>query len=329
MGNRSWVSAHIFYHDSLDDLINGGIRPLVGELNSLGMIDRYFFVRYWQGGPHVRLRLLPAFGMSWETVTKLIDKRIGRFFSLHPSNTILRRDQYEEVAYFLSRVEHGEQSVGTVYPNNSLRYIPYAPEYTLYGGMESTEAVEHHFADSSELALELIASVPNRDRRYGEALSMMLAAAAVCERELENLARFFMVGDQAWGTRFIADDRDRYENQFERQYLRQRPRLLNLVRRLLSMVEQEVKRSHDSTLVCWTDSIVTLNERLVRLERHELSRYGGIVRNTLCPDKQPHRNAIILYCSHLNNNRLGISLHEEAYLVYLIRRTLAEILEGR
>lgn len=56
-----WLSIHVWYHDLThhDDLIVLGIKPLVHKLRSEKVLRRCFFIRYWTGGPHVRLRLLP------------------------------------------------------------------------------------------------------------------------------------------------------------------------------------------------------------------------------------------------------------------------------
>ena len=60
MADRDWISAHVFYSDGLDRLLTEAVRPLVGELIAARLVRAYFYLRYWDGGPHLRLRVLPA-----------------------------------------------------------------------------------------------------------------------------------------------------------------------------------------------------------------------------------------------------------------------------
>ena len=56
----SWLGMHIFYGANPRPMLLDCVRPLVDELTTLGLLDSYFFMNYWQEGPHVRLRLKPA-----------------------------------------------------------------------------------------------------------------------------------------------------------------------------------------------------------------------------------------------------------------------------
>ena len=55
--NHSWLSLHFFHHGDLDRLLVECVGPLVLALKREGAIAESFFLRYWNGGPHIRLRL--------------------------------------------------------------------------------------------------------------------------------------------------------------------------------------------------------------------------------------------------------------------------------
>jgi thiopeptide-type bacteriocin biosynthesis protein len=55
-----WISLHVFYTGPLDRVITEAVGSLVGTFTSKGSIDGYFFLRYWESGPHLRLRLHPT-----------------------------------------------------------------------------------------------------------------------------------------------------------------------------------------------------------------------------------------------------------------------------
>ena len=57
VGAARWTSFHVFCPGDRDALLIQVIQPVVGEVWSEGLADRFFFIRYPEGGDHVRLRL--------------------------------------------------------------------------------------------------------------------------------------------------------------------------------------------------------------------------------------------------------------------------------
>lgn len=53
----SWTSWHVHQHQGQDRLLTEAVAPLIGIVRSEGLADLAFVLRYWDGGPHVRLRL--------------------------------------------------------------------------------------------------------------------------------------------------------------------------------------------------------------------------------------------------------------------------------
>ena len=64
--NSDWISLHIHRRGGMDHLLMGGVSPLIEHLRREGVLARWFFLRYWDGGPHLRLRLLPNSGHNAE-----------------------------------------------------------------------------------------------------------------------------------------------------------------------------------------------------------------------------------------------------------------------
>ncbi|MGH3834586.1 MAG: thiopeptide-type bacteriocin biosynthesis protein [Pseudonocardiaceae bacterium] len=307
-----WVSAHLYYHDALNDLLRCAVRPLVGELAADGLIDGFFFIRYWQGGPHVRLRVLLRGRAQARPVERVIEARIGRFFARCPSQTVVRSEDYLRAAGWFSQHEFGRVVLEPLQPNNSLRYVAYVPEGDRLGGPAGVAAFEPHFMDSSALALELIATNPNEQRRAGRALAMMLIAAAVVIPDPQRLSRFFRYSYRDWGTRNAAGDLDRharYEIQFEQRYQGQRAQLDDVARRLLDEARPGAGYHLDGVSARWVASVSSLADRLTAQ------------RLALEP--------LLFQCLHKHNNRLGIKVAEETYLLFLLQSTLTEIAGGK
>src|SRR5438874_11952323 len=60
-GNATWRSYHLFRAEPWEEFLCTGVRPLVDELADAGLTEGFFFIRYWERGPHIRLRLKTAY----------------------------------------------------------------------------------------------------------------------------------------------------------------------------------------------------------------------------------------------------------------------------
>ncbi|MGH3766649.1 MAG: lantibiotic dehydratase C-terminal domain-containing protein, partial [Pseudonocardiaceae bacterium] len=197
-------------------------------------------------------------------------------------------------------------------PNNSLRYVTYLPEADRLGGAAGVAAFEPHFMDSAALALEVIAATPGGPRRTGRALAMMVLAAVVFLPDPQPLARFFRHSYRDWAARNAAGDPDRYaryEIQFEQRHERQRAALGELAQRLFDQARPDSADPLDGISARWVASVAALRDRLAG---QALSVESGLFQ-----------------CLHKHNNRLGIPVADETYLLFLLHRTLTEIADGK
>lgn len=174
MAERSWVSAHVFYSDPLEPLLCGAVRPLVTELGERGLVDGWFFLRYWEGGPHLRLRLLPTGDAG--PVRDAITIHCGRYLREHPATTPVPPDGYAVAAAALARYEHRTQPLQPLRDNNSVHFVDYRPEHDRYGTGAHLAAVERHFAESSTIALALMTAGPEA-RRTAAFCAMLVAGS--------------------------------------------------------------------------------------------------------------------------------------------------------
>ena len=58
--NPEWLSFHVFYAANSNPILVEGVTPVIRRLRAEGLIERWFFIRYWLEGPHVRLRVHPT-----------------------------------------------------------------------------------------------------------------------------------------------------------------------------------------------------------------------------------------------------------------------------
>src|SRR5262245_17361535 len=155
---RDWISMHVFYAANADPMLVDCVTPLLRDLRSRGLTQRHFFIKYWQEGPHIRLRFLPADGVDPAEIKAEAEAAIGEFLQRRPALYELDPESNSEVYKEMYVSEYGEQRWDEEYgpdgvmpfqPNNSFQYIAYEPEYDRYGGPDGIEVAEWHFEKSS------------------------------------------------------------------------------------------------------------------------------------------------------------------------------------
>ncbi|ASZ12712.1 thiopeptide-type bacteriocin biosynthesis protein [Chitinophaga pendula] len=93
---RHWLSAHIFFDGDLNLLLRQGVQPLLAGLSAqLDMKCPYFFIRYGEEGPHIRLRLLttPAHEAA---VKNRLQENMAAFFQLHATGSNTHRIHFRD-----------------------------------------------------------------------------------------------------------------------------------------------------------------------------------------------------------------------------------------
>jgi hypothetical protein len=170
-----WISAHIFQNEGLERLLVSGTGPLVSELTAAGVIDGAFFLRYWDGGPHIRLRIHPAnSNADVANIKRSVRDRIGDYLRLHSAPDTISAATYRRYARKLATRE-GENSYHRVpCPNNSMMFVPYRPEHDRYGRGVTIAAVERHFVRSSDIALGILTNGVSETERITAAAAFLL-----------------------------------------------------------------------------------------------------------------------------------------------------------
>lgn len=302
------MSAHFFYQGSLDLLLRELVAPLVGGLRARGLLARYFFLRYWQGGPHVRLRLRPVERHLGEDMRKEVWERGQRFFALHPSRDQLTSDLYaERVQGLLSIEPDAERS--SLQPNNTVQFTSYRPEHHKYGSGPALEAVERHFEESSELVLGLICrEFPHKQRRV-LAFALLAAAAACGAPDLARFAERLERVQKGWSA--IVGQSAAESARLSRTYDKQGEQLRVVVS---GMWRRPWSATGDAVLDAWRGAVDWLWSTLTDLEHRGEFITAGIHSGWGASSEPMATAYAVANCAHMICNRLGISLQEESFL---------------
>lgn len=195
-----WRSYHVYYHSGRRRLVRELVRPLVSTLVRDRQIDRFFFIYYPLGGPHVRLRLRldPA---AVSAVDRLVADAAAEFFSRSPSlssldpATIL---QHNKRIIAGAPIEHDSE----VYPDNSLQVFPYDAETERYGGPALIAHSLDFFTLSSAHVLLLNGELGDLSRgsQLSGAFRLLVRQAWGFAGTTEELLRLLRYRPDSWST---------------------------------------------------------------------------------------------------------------------------------
>jgi hypothetical protein len=184
VATNRWISLHAFYAADSNPLLTECIGPLIARLRESALIERWFFIRYWLEGPHVRLRLLPSSDEVAAKVRLIARDHLEKFLDRRPS---LWEPESEDPggmfkSMFLAEyteeewnARYGEGGSMTFRPNNTVEEIAYEPEFGRYGGSQGIELAERHFERSSDAVIELLTRTNTHVRTVLLGLSVQMA----------------------------------------------------------------------------------------------------------------------------------------------------------
>ncbi|MBM0274987.1 thiopeptide-type bacteriocin biosynthesis protein [Micromonospora tarensis] len=331
-----WISLHIHYASNSDPLLSQCVEPLVSELRGRGLLRRWFFIRYWLEGPHVRLRLLPTDETASAEVQLVAQEAIGAFLKHRPALYDASTANAGEVYRKLFLAEYGEEQWRERYgqleemplrANNSVHLEPYEPEYDRYGGPAGVELAERHFEVSSDLVLRLLATT-NMHVSSVRLGSSARFAAVLC---------FAFLGDALRVARFFADYRRFWENLYQESSDAHHDRFdagfdrvaVGLGAHLARLRDGSRDSTHPGLTALerdWARHALLLREEVVRLAETGQLVFGrrGQSEPTTVSDPDIAFTVLLSSYVHMTNNRIGTSILDEIYLSYLMERALTE-----
>lgn len=298
-----WLNYHLYYHQDLSSAIDGFVRPLVAGLLRSGWIDHFFFIRYWLGGPHIRLRLRQRPGVS-ALASEAVETQARDFLASRPSTSKL---DPEAILRFNKQVlaNDAHELDDSIYPDNSLLAFPFRPEIERYGGPDLWRDSLDFFAVSSATALEWLGAYGGEPRSRQLALAFRILAYQAMsfawdEDDLITLSRYAV---DLWGGKM--------------------PRVLEKADRVLGEQRETFDRLFGrelDLLEAGPDAVVGVGEEAKAQLGEAARRLAWIVR---AADRDV-RQRIGTSQLHMTANRLGLSNAEEVYL----SRILANLTSG-
>lgn len=182
-----WFALHVFLSDpqQADRFLLDWVGPTVRQLRTEGAASRWFFLRYWEGGPHLRVRVRGLSASAREQLLAQARMAVPGFLSAQPPT---REDYYRHHFFDGQPVELARLPW---WDEGSIQVLPYEPEWRRYGGFAGMQVNESLFDLSSTLALGLVrSSQGDTARRLQLAASLMPLFALAWQSDLAGVARF-------------------------------------------------------------------------------------------------------------------------------------------
>jgi uncharacterized protein YhbP (UPF0306 family) len=321
---NSWLSVYLYYGEPWENLLTKGIYPFSEKMKSHGLIKSYFYIRYWDKGPHIRLRLNCEKNARNEIKEDLV-KYFESYFKINPST--------------IDPKELLNRKVKEFRPNNTLYFTKYLPEYQMYGGKLAMHAAEKQFQLSSQIVLGTINEFSNwssNDAITHAIIFNLLIAHAFC-RSKKKITKFFELLTRnllPFAKRLmntsknpLNENPDDILNSFKGFYDSQKESIFLIVKEVNKCYKLNEPIFDNKLTVELMSGMKQVAKELLCLERSKqlvthkwFIRKNGINKE----DFDMPLWAIVFKYIHMNNNRLGIPNVDEPYISYLIMQTYKE-----
>lgn len=308
---QNWLSFHFFVPEPHNDFLLTQIYPLVSDLYDEKLIQQFFFIRYGDNGPHIRLRLLCE---NQEQINSVKEYVANKF-----------KDNFE--------LEAELQSDGN-YPTNSIQIINYDREVARYGE-NSIDLLEDHFCVASEFTLNMLnqtADIYKDDNSLGFVMQMQIYFVHGLGMDDAETLLFLETAFEAYLKSMMEEGEEFETNKanaikdFEALYAKSKEGVNDIFSQIWAMLNDEDTdtSSHDfyNHTLEMSELMIDYHEKGLLSKREKPSFIQGL-EHLSEEQKMTWPNYVDLY--HLLNNRMGFLQPEnEAYLLFALKEALKE-----
>ncbi|MFJ9637469.1 thiopeptide-type bacteriocin biosynthesis protein [Streptomyces sp. NPDC101178] len=177
----TWLSLHCFLRSAPEDVdafLTEDVAPLLDGLGSGG----WFFIRYDEGGHHLRLRVRGASEAREASLSKALARLAERVPVAGPGH---------------GQAAHGRDVPGQA-EHAEVREEPYVPETARYGGPAALPVAEEVFQRSSRVAVRAVRDAPRGSARLALAIDLAHATALACGMDRLAAARWLRLHAASW-----------------------------------------------------------------------------------------------------------------------------------
>lgn len=311
---EEWRAWHIFVQsgDALDRVLIEGLLP---EARNLGDAVGFFFLRYWENGPHVRARFRGLDDVAFIALGNRLQSCARSIVEAMPAAT--------ETPLNLNLAESWQNNprIPRFAPGATVE-IMYEPEYRRYGGRHGLLINERLFDASSRLALAIIdKTIDTPALRQSIALTLTATAISLVAKGRANSYEFLDGMKEYW--RSFLSDPAASEEQARQAYAAGSSEFQTM---LLPFTTPSAASPLPPLAERWLRILSAHFEQLRALAADNLLIHPltGVPAGDQAEIEAALQN-IMLSQIHMMNNRLGIVPQQEFYFAVVLKLAFASL----
>ncbi|GGF44465.1 lantibiotic dehydratase C-terminal domain-containing protein [Echinicola rosea] len=316
-----WLSAHLYHEGDLRIFLLDGIRQFLERDSGKLCFRNYFFIRYWERGSHIRLRI-PCFDrLEVNKIGSELAHYFHNYFQDHPSQ---RGIGYDIKSY------PGWQDW---YPNDSVQFIPYIPETDRYGGKVAIRISERQFFYSSRAVMTVLPDLKSYDQLIGTAIQFHVSLVHASGMERSDVPIFFGKIYEDWfyaafklhdKTEAKVKDRVEAEMIFKREFQAQRSAIIPFIKAFWNLLDdpQEIE---SEWVVPWMEGMKEVILDLEIARKLPSWSFPGTAASSPHSTSRQGLWPVLESYVHMTNNRLGILNRDEPLIAYFIKESFLEL----
>jgi thiopeptide-type bacteriocin biosynthesis protein len=303
-----WLGIHIpvgapICSSRCDQFLIDVVRPVAESACAMRGVSGYFFVRYTERSHHIRLRIRIQDVDVVENVMAIVEQQLalhGRHVGTPQGFAV------------------GSTGLGAL----QCEWVQYEPEVDRYGGADGIRLAEELFIASSKFALSTIDQAGTNFSRFrlGFSAASMFVAARALHHDMPSVLSYM---DHCWrpyvghaGGSLRSNHTNLSLSDLERAFSAQSDRWTNLIDRLCADNEADDQRS---SFDAYGGALLTTFTHLARLFATESLRIAPLGPT----DWLSTASRLLRSYSHMTNNRLGVSIPDEAFVAYAACKALS------
>ncbi len=322
-----WLSVHLYYNEPWETFLKEAIQPYLKIAMGTGIVEKYYFERNWEKGPHIRLHIL---GDALLLNSILKDNLVEHFENYYESKPSKRVEPIYPKDFPVDKMWH---------PNHSIQFVAYRKSLNIFEPHKLRSLISDHYFASTKVCLDYIATNWTYDDIWKTAIKLHLAFAFALGMEFQVMEYFFsnlfkknlVRSTKLQNPETISSPTQSTEalkNSFLITYQKQKDKLIPFVREMYHALKQE--NSVEKNLGNWIvrnqqiagQITLAVTQREIRLNENKLPR-NGIQK--IIPKEKLKYWPIYEKMIASTNNRLGILNKDEAFLAYIMSKCILEV----
>lgn len=287
---KEWKQWNLYYYGDMDRFINECVSTIIKKCSNEIENLEWFFIRYWESGPHIRLRIKCGYP---DIINKIIQSEVTKE-KYNISGQIDKDLIYKQQMYFAKREKININPI--IYDNQKVIRSEYIPENNKYGYNDILITSECIFGLSSDLCLELLKNEDYKEKKYVYSIiSFLVYFSFIDQLNLFGLCERY---GRIWAA-YLGENIDDIEEKLKCSINIEASKFIVFVRDWQEIIE-------DSNLGKWKYELTAkIKEQKERIDYNAKNKYEFL--------------AMIFNYIHVHNNRLGIIPAEEIYLSLIIK----------